>query len=65
MENKEVKKNARRDKKAFAYQPAKEAVNKRDMGALNKKTRRLRGRRQKCSIAHFEVLYLFRISIQI
>ena len=50
--NKEVKKNARRDKRAFADQLAKEAeeaANKRDMGALHKITRRLCGTRQKCS----------------
>ena len=47
-----VKKNARRNKRAFADQIAKEVeetANKRDMGALHKITRRLCGVRQKCS----------------
>ena len=50
--NKIVKKNARRDKRAFADQmaeEAEEAANKRDMGALHKITRRLCGTRKKCS----------------
>ena len=52
--NKIVKKNARRDKRAFADQLAKEAeeaANKRGMGALHKITQRLCGTRQKCSTA--------------
>ena len=50
--NKIVNENARRDKKAFADQLAKEAeetANKCDMGGLYKITRRLRETRQKCS----------------
>ena len=50
--NKIVKKDARRDKRAFADQLAKEAeeaTKKRDMGALQTITRRLCGVRQKCS----------------
>ena len=48
--NKIVKKNARRDKRAFAdkmAREAEEAANKRDMGALYKITRKLCGARQK------------------
>ena len=44
--NKIVKKNSRRDKRAFADQlarDAEEAANKRDMGALHMITRRLCG----------------------
>ena len=50
--NKEVKKDARRDKGAFVDQPVKEAeeaANKRYIGALHKITRRVCGIRQKCS----------------
>ena len=50
--NKIVKKKARRDKRAFADQMAKEAeeaANKRDIGAFHKITRRLCGARQKYS----------------
>ena len=50
--NKIVKKNASRDKKAFADKLAKgaeEASNKRDMGAFNKIIRRMCEASQKCS----------------
>ena len=46
-----VKKNDRRDKRAFAEQMTREAEKaayKRDMGVIHKSTRRLCGARQKC-----------------
>ena len=50
--NKEVKKNARRDKRVFAdivAKEAEEAANKRDMSAIHKITRKQCGTHQKCS----------------